>query len=369
MKNLPARYKRITCFITSLSSGGAEHQIVLLSGLLAEKGYDVTLTTFADYPDHYEVADGVKRHRIKHGKGNVSKIFAIWRYFLTVETDCVISFGARENFFCLVPLFFRRKIKVLAGERCATWGGLTWYKKLNYYCLYRRADYIVPNSYTQQEEISTSWPQYKKKTHAVTNYTDADAYKPSAQPNNSPLKIGIFSRYSEQKNYRRFAHVVKLLKDSSNLPFEMHWYGNKHREGIILPEYITMEDLRKNYQIEGNLILHDHIQDVSSEIKKYDALCLPSYTEGFSNSISEYICSARPVLCSDVADNKVMVHDGENGFLFDPYDEDSMVGAFEKFFSLTMKERETMGVESRKIAEGLFSKELFIAEYINMIEA
>lgn len=360
---------KILCFITSLSSGGAEHQIVLLSNFLAERGYDVTLTTFADCPDHYEVAGGVKRHRIKHGKGSASKILAIWRYFLTVKTDCVVSFGARENFFCLVPMLFRRKIKVLAGERCATWIKLNWYKKLNYRWLYRRADYIVPNSYTQKEDICANWPQYKEKTHVVTNYTDVVIYKPSTQPNNIPLNIGIFCRYSEQKNYRRFAHMVKLLKDKTEVPFEIHWYGNKHREGKILPEYTTMEELCKNYQIEKNLILHDHIQDVSNEIKKYDALCLPSYTEGFSNSISEYICSARPVLCSDVADNKLMVHDGVNGFLFDPYDENSMAVAFEKFFSLSKNERETMGTESRKIAEGLFSEEKFVSEYIRMIES
>ena len=360
--------KRVVCFITSLTSGGAEHQLALLSVFLAEKGYDVTLTTFGDSKDHYHVNAKVKRYIIPHGKSNVSKLIAIWRYFLNVKTDCVISFGARENFFCLVPLWFRRRIKILAGERCVSWNGLAWYKKINYKWLYRRADFIVPNSYTQQEEIGESWPCYKNKVQVITNYTDTNDYSATSLPNNEPLKIGIFCRYTAQKNYRRFAKVVHELKEKCDTPFEIHWYGNMHLNHSLLPDYVEFEGLCHKYHIESSLYLHDHIQNVAEVLKNFDALCLPSLTEGFSNSISEYICSARPVLCSDVADNKVMVHDGKNGFLFNPEDIDDMVGAFIKYFSLDEDGRKAMGKESRRIAETLFDKNNFTESYISLIE-
>ena len=47
--------KRITCFTESLGGGGAEHQMVILAGFLAEDGYDVTLVTYASIPDHYDI--------------------------------------------------------------------------------------------------------------------------------------------------------------------------------------------------------------------------------------------------------------------------------------------------------------------------
>jgi hypothetical protein len=53
--------KRITCFTESLGGGGAEHQMVILAGMLAEKGYDVTIVTYASIPDHYDTPKGVKR--------------------------------------------------------------------------------------------------------------------------------------------------------------------------------------------------------------------------------------------------------------------------------------------------------------------
>lgn len=45
--------KRITCFTSNLTGGGAEHQLTILSNLLAEKGYDVTIVTYNNIPDHY----------------------------------------------------------------------------------------------------------------------------------------------------------------------------------------------------------------------------------------------------------------------------------------------------------------------------
>ncbi len=360
--------KRITCFITSLSSGGAEHQITLLSGFLAERGYDVTLTTFGHTEDHYLVDWRVKRYCIKHNGHSLSKLKAIYYYFLTLKTDCVICFGARESFFCLVPLLLRKKIKVLAGERCATYDKLTWYKKLNYYWLYKRANFIVPNSHTQLNDITKHWPQYANKTKVITNYTDVKEYQATPLPHNRPIRIGIFCRYAEQKNYKRMASVVKKLREKSE-GFEIHWYGNKYREKQLLTEYQELHSLVQQYQLEDCFILHDHTKKVAEMLKDFDALCLPSLTEGFSNSISEYVCCGRPVLCSDVADNSIMVHNDENGYLFDPENEDNMVKAFLKFFSLSDTERDAMGRKSRLIAENLFDKEKFVGSYIQLIES
>ena len=101
----------------------------------------------------------------------------------------------------------------------------------------------------------------------------------------------------------------------------------------------------------------------------YHAACLASIYEGFSNSIAEGICCGKPMLVSDVSDNSQMVHDGENGFLFDPKQTDSIVDAFMRFFSLSHNEMCRLGQRSREIAEGLFDKEHFISQYIDLIES
>ncbi len=362
--------KKITLFIATMSSGGAEHQLSILARGLLERGYDVTLVTFGSAEDHYALPEGIHRLRLRHNGRSVSKLFAIYGYFFRVRTNCVISFGARENFFCLIPLLFRPKIKVLAGERGVSFKGLTFYKKVNYSFLYKRANYIVPNSFSQRDEIVSIAPKYDTKIKVITNYTDINTYNSVPKEESIPLRIGVFARYSEQKNYRRFAKVTQSLKASAPIAFHIDWYGNQ-RKGVkeTNPDYLIFEGLVKMYEIEDVLSLHDHIKDVDQVMPSYDMLCLPSLAEGFSNSISEYICCGRPVLASNVADNPVMVHDGVNGFLFDPMDEENMLRVFQKFLALSPEIRLSMGHKSRSIAESLFDYDKFINSYVGLIEA
>ena len=90
--------------------------------------------------------------------------------------------------------------------------------------------------------------------------------------------------------------------------------------------------------------------------------------EGFSNSIGEAICSGRPVICSDVSDNSVMVQE-ENGFLFNPTDEADMLSAFIKLLNTPIENLHQMGIKSRERAEQLFNVEKFTESYISLIES
>ena len=62
------QYMKITCFICSLSSGGAEHQLTELTRQLHDRGYDITITTFADVADHYACADGISLIRLAENR-------------------------------------------------------------------------------------------------------------------------------------------------------------------------------------------------------------------------------------------------------------------------------------------------------------
>ena len=360
--------KRICLFSCSLTSGGAEHQCVILSGILARRGYDVSVVTFSDIEDHYSIEAPVKRISLAPRKGKLRKILAILKFFLTVKTDCVISYGQRENAFCLVPLLFR-KVKVIVGERNYTITCPTKLESFLWRYLYPHANYIAANSDAQCRYIIEKRPKLKGKVVSITNYTDIDEYRYVGYKEHTPLTIGIFSRYTAQKNCERFARAIKLLKDTVSCNFVIEWYGNqKAVDGSIDPEYGQFLSQVQELGVNDVLILRDHVGNVAEILDKFDAICLPSLREGFSNAISEAICCGRPMLVSDVSDNSRMVKDGINGFLFNPLDESSMVEAFIKFFTLKFEDRKKMSEESRKIAETLFDKARFIDSYISLIE-
>lgn len=364
--------KKIILFINGLSSGGAEHQLVQLADGLAEKGYSITITTFGDSDDHYSFSPLVMRHRIAYGKSKFIKMLAVWKYFMTINADWVIAFGQRESLFALEGLLFQsqHKIHVIAGDRNITNDEPTFTEKLLTHVFYKRADYIVPNSYAQKKHIIETTPIYKDKTITITNYTDLAKFTPTALPQDTCLHIGVFSRYHEQKNCLRFVDAIRILKEKCQQPFVIEWYGNQHfKNNLPNAYYQTMKEKVEKFGLSDILILKDHVKDVQSLMPCFDAICLPSLREGFSNSIGEAICCGKPCLVSEVADNTVMVQNGINGFIFNPEDIESITNAFIKYFSLTPKEREEMGTASRRRAEELFNRERFFNAYIDLLES
>lgn len=362
--------KSIVFLGAGLASGGAEHQCSQLMNMLADRGYDVTYTSFGDVPDHYFVSPEVKRIHIAPGASMKKKFIAVEKYLLGVSADVVVAFSQRLSAMALFPLLFRPGVKVISSERNFTIGAPDKYEKILIKTgIYKRADYIVPNNYSQGRYLSQKMPSLKKKIHVITNYTDTDLYQSTPVPNNEITHIGIFCRFEEQKNFHRLLEALYVLNQRHHFEYHIDWYGNHSFKTEAQKTYFnTGLSKISEYGLEDYITIHDPTKNVSRLIPTFDVMCLPSLHEGFSNSISEYICCGRPVLCSDVSDNSVMVHEGENGFLFNPLDIEDIVRAFASYFTTTNEQRTVMGLRSREIAESLFDKEKFINEYIKLIE-
>lgn len=360
--------KKITCFTANLASGGAEHQMAILCNLLSEYGYEITLVTYNDLPDEYKLGRDIKRVRLNLSGNSLCKELKVFRYFLKVDTDCIISYRSTPNFMVSMPLLLRRGIKLICGERNTTVKPNKM-ELMNYNLLYYRTNYVVPNSYTQAEYLKGLNKAWGKRVVPITNYTALDEFIPTPLPSNSDkmLLIGVFARIFPQKNYERLCKVLSLLKNRTDRKFKLVWYGERedmeHAKGS---EHI--HQLIENLNIDDVLDVRPSVVDVVGKMQQFHVMCLPSLYEGFSNSLAEYICCGKPVVCSDVSDNSIMVHHGENGFLFDPKDEESICSAFLQLFALNEEQLFEMGRKSRMISECIFDKSKFVNSYIDLIE-
>lgn len=361
-----AKKKNILFVIGCLSSGGAERQLSGLANMLCDD-YDITIATWVDFDDHYKLDPRIKRVRISWGKSKILKLINVMIYVLIHKSDCVISYSQEDNLLALTPLLLKPKVKAIASERNYMSGKGSLVEKLLFRFLYRRAAYIVPNSYSQGEYIKSVTP-FGEKIRVITNYTDTSLYKPIKKEPSDVVKFGVFARFAEQKNYRRFAEAISIVKSQIDVPFEVHWYGKMKSFGVDNPGCSEFKFLIDKYGLNNCIHLHNHVADVANEMIKYDAIILMSLREGFSNVISEAICCGLPVLASDVSDNSVMVEHGHNGFLTNPLSVDQMAATIEKFILLSSEEKKVMGNNSRVKAESLFNKDSFVAQYIDLIE-
>ncbi len=359
--------KRVCFFTPSLSGGGAERQVTILCNLLVEKGYDITVVSFLDEPDTYQLSERVKRIRVSIKGKRFTKYFAFFSLFLKIKTDCIICFQPSEAFRAIPAMFFRPQIKVVVGERNLSTGNLAWFERINYKFFYFRADSIVSNSYAQKKYLYNKYPKLRDKLRVITNYTDITKFSFSHSPQNDIRRIAVFARYTPQKNYERFALAIKELKNKTSQKFVIDWYGKN--DMFTIDNKARFESLISKYEICDYIKTHDAVNNVQKLLPLYDAVCLPSLYEGFSNSISEAISCGKVMLVSDVSDNSIMVHNNENGFLFDPYSIELIVDAFLRYFECDSKVIKQMENRSREIALSLFDKDKFVNQYIEIIEA
>lgn len=360
--------KKIVCFIESLAGGGAEHQMQILCDCLYKKGYTVTLVTYADLPDHYTFEPGIKRITLGKGKNAFGKFLSICSYFIKVEADCIISYRVACNARVLLPLLLRPKINVIVGERNLTMGKRSFYGKLCSNLLYYRVNHVVSNSFSQEKYLRSLRRRWADRVCTITNYTDLRQFGKSSIPNSDTIRIGIFARFSAQKNTLRFIKMLSRLKDLSGVSFHVDWYGKKDSDGVE-SVYVKSCQLIHELSLSDVITLKEPVKNPADMMNEYHAICLPSLYEGFSNSIAEGICSGKPMLVSDVSDNSVMVRDGVNGFLFDPTSIDNMVEVFMKFFNTSLEQKKQMGEKSREIAEKLFDIDLFFNKHKQLIES
>ncbi len=362
--------KRVLFIGSGLASGGAEHQCAQLMNMLVDRGYDVTYASFSSVADHYYVRPSVNRVYLSADKSTPWKVLSVFFYLLKTKADVVFAYSQRMSVLSLPALLFRPRIKAISSERNFTISAPDSFEKILVKTgLYRRSNYIVPNNYSQGRYLSKVMPSIAKKIHVIPNYTDINTYKPSPLPNGPIIRIGVCCRFEGQKNFQRFVEMLGKVKQKGYSAFHVEWYGNHTFKNDWQIAYFE-EGINKikQYGLTDVITIHDATKEVPKLIRYFDAMCLPSLHEGFSNSISEYICCGRPVICSDVSDNSVMVHEGENGFLFNPLDVDDMCRAFVSLLNTSSEQRSEMGKRSREIAESLFDKESFINSYINLIE-
>ena len=73
------------------------------------------------------------------------------------------------------------------------------------------------------------------------------------------------------------------------------------------------------------------------------------------------------MIVSDVSDNSIMVQNGENGFLFNPYEEKEIAYAIKHFILFPIDKRREMSTKSRQRAETLFDRNAFLSRYLSLI--
>ncbi len=357
--------KRILCLIDGFSLGGAERQLIGLAYLLKCKGYDVELCSYLRRNFYDELIESYNLYSVcldvKGGK--ISKFMAVRKHIKERNYGCVIAFKDGATIGTCVLKLLGMDFRLIVSERNTT-QILTRHEKIKYW-LYRYANYIIPNSYSQETFIKKNFHNLAKKVFLITNFTDTDFFNPAERDYNEEKGIIVVARIARQKNIIRFLRVVKRLKDL-HLKFHVTWYGDvSANEENYLVECMSLYNELEIADIMDFCHATTKIREV---YQNSDIFCLPSIYEGYPNAICEAMSCGKPILCSKVCDNPYIVQEGINGLLFDPFDENDMFQVIRRMLTYDRKMLYKMGNKSREMGLASFSSEKFIKKYISLIE-
>lgn len=110
------------------------------------------------------------------------------------------------------------------------------------------------------------------------------------------------------------------------------------------------------------------VWDVRPYLKDSWCTIHPSYHEGMANVILESCAAGRPVITNNISGCKEAVWDGKNGFLCTPRDSKELIEKIEQFIKLPYADKVKMGLESRRIVEESFDRNIVCDAYLTQLK-
>lgn len=353
---------RIICFTDNLGSGGAQRQMVGLACMLKERGYDVSVVLYYDTPFYKPMLDnaGIESVVVKN-PNYISRIWAMYKYFRKNKGATIIAYQETPSLIaCLLRPFIRCR-KLIVSERNTT-QAISRMDKLRFW-LYRFADHIVPNSFSQANFIGKHYPKLEQKITTITNFVDTDYFHPVDRSDFASTRTNtmvVVGTHKPQKNFHRFVDAVKILTDKG-VNIHVKWYG-------IFPEYI---ESHKSYidtlALSSVIDVYEPTQDIRTTYQSADFFCLPSLFEGFPNVLCEAMSCGLPVVCSNVCDNPYIISSTVGGKLFNPLDVMDMAVKIEQLIAISDEQWHQYALANRSISEQLFSRNSFINNYCKLL--
>lgn len=347
--------KRVSILLSTIDSGGAEKQAVLLASQLSKHTEVNLIVLYGNHSEYKRNVDLLAESTVKVHKliGNMlSKLRCIKSIIKESETEVLLNYLTMPNFvgslvgrMCGIRVYngirnsrmpkSKMLIEKIAHNLLATGTIYNCYSGADYFGNHgfrRKKNIVIPNCFPDIEETIIR-PDHKVKT------------------------IITVGRFDPQKDYET---LIKSVSRLSRNDFRLCIVGY----GVLEEQIRTWV---KEYNIENMTDIYIKPNNVSELERNADIYISTSFFEGTSNSIMEALNWSLPVVATHVGDNDHLVIDGENGFLHPIGDVNGLSASLCQLLD-SAKLRNQMGQMGNLNLRENFSMEIFEKRYIDLIE-
>lgn len=224
---------------------------------------------------------------------------------------------------------------------------------------FRLADKIVVNAEAVKRFLTAAGVA-REKIQIVYNGLDLQRLQPARNAEreeilrelglptveNTRFVIIVANLRSEVKNHRMFLRAAqKVSEQIEPVAFVLAGEGD-------LTE--SLKSFARDLNIEKNVFFVGGAANVGELLSISDVCVLSSKSEGFSNSILEYMSAAKPVVATRVGGAGEAIIDGETGFLIESDDDEALAQRLIELLRNPEKARR-FGARGRQIVEEKFT--------------
>lgn len=347
--------KKVLLLVSTIDSGGAEKQAVLLATQLSKYTEVDLIVLYGNYSEYKHNVDLLLRSTVRVHKlsGNMfSKMRCIMRIIKESQVDVLFNYLTMPD---VVGSFvgWLSGIKVYNGIRNSRLPkSKIWLEKVAHNLW---ATGTIYNCYSGAAYFGSLG--FCKNKNIVIPNCFPDIAEPIVRDDRQQKTIITVGRFDSQKDYETLIQSVAGLR-RKDFRLCIVGYG-------VLEEQIR--DWVKLYGIEDKTDIHIKPDNVSELERRSDIYISTSLFEGTSNSIMEALNWSLPVVATDVGDNNRLVVNGENGYLHPIGDVYGLSVSLDKLLD-SVNLRNKMGVKSNQILRENYSIEIFEKRYLDLIE-
>ena len=347
--------KNITFVIGNLLQGGAERVVANLSGIMVEKGMDVTILSYYDKDSVYELHPAVKLIKIQRetGSTNILKNIIFMRQCFKQRQGKIYSFIAVFNMISIVAHFGLCSSLIVADRNDPNQIPRQSILRIMRNFLYRFSDLIIA-----QTKANGQYFRRRLSTPVEVIYNPLELGGRNGQALQTEKKDLIVSvgRLASEKNHKMLIKAFQKIHSAFST-YCLVIYG----EGPLRAE---TEKMIAELKLSDCVQMPGNCPDIYDKIMPAKLFILSSDFEGMSNALVEAMGLGLPVISTKVSGATDLIRNGYNGELIDIGDADILAERIRVILSSADLQKK-YGENASKICDAL-SLEKITEKWMNL---
>lgn len=349
--------KKICFFIGNLNlTGGTERVTSVLSNILSEKGYQVSiLSIFEGLSPNFEISNNIKLYQLFSQKVSMkfnffNSIVRIRKFVIEHEIETFIIVDSISCIFT-IPALLGLKINHICWEHFNLEMNLgSKFRGIARLLATKYCDHIVVLTRTDKQKWLHYYKDINAKLHTIYN---PNSFSVVPKVNSNSKNVLFVGRLSYEKGCDLLVHAwSKVVKSKPYYKLKIVGDGIEKKKLIELCKVLNIED---SVEFMG------FCNSLSQEYNDAKILCLPSRSEGFGMVIVEANSFGLPVISFDVETGpKELIENNVNGYRIFDFDLDLLKIKIIEYMEMKEDEYDVFSEKCKQSVAKFNSEDIFL---------